>query len=451
MTLIHIPLDLYSVFLQPILKVLLPPSQGPNESPTALALDGRRHRHGFLNISVTPIECSIVCNSAWAESVFKPAIRRLPEDQARTVAISKDTYVALSVHTAGLDAGSRVADLTSPLALMLIPLFFITTYYCDFILVPTEHRQSVVKTLLGNGFMFSEDDQSRLVSPLPDNPSPTTYSYATGYGPSHGHGYGHSYEYGDSHHSRATSQGSNHFIDVDTPPSPPPPDSPNPPLHSDVLEALQRQTFSLLRKRKITPLVIPNLSLVQCTGVRGAGLTDPSTRARSHHTNNSSATTNTVTTCWVDTIDTKLYTAVVSALATQPRFLSLTLAHEDPPSLLLDRALLSLFGDALIGPITITTNNHHNNHNNHTTEGREEEEGALIPIFLDLADLPFEATGIVSGVAGRLVKELEMRGVGGSGELSYLSTARAGAVVLERAQAGEALDVLRGLLEGGEE
>jgi hypothetical protein len=37
------------------------------------------------------------------------------------------------------------------------------------------------------------------------------------------------------------------------------------------------------------------------------------------------------------------------------------------------------------------------------------------------------------------------------GELSFLSTARAGAVVLGRAQAGVALGVLRGLLEGGEE
>jgi hypothetical protein len=92
------------------------------------ALTIENHSHGFLNISVTPIECSIVCNSAWAESVFEPAIKRLPKDQAKAVAISKDTYAALNVYGTGMDAGSRVADLTSPLALANIPIFFITTY-----------------------------------------------------------------------------------------------------------------------------------------------------------------------------------------------------------------------------------------------------------------------------------------------------------------------------------
>lgn len=122
MSLIHIPLDLYSSLLQPILKVLLPPSQNPAQSV------GEDHSHGFLNISVTPIECSIVCRSAWAKSVFEPAIKRLAKDQVRKVAISKDTYAALSVYGAGMDAGSRVAELTSPLALANIPIFFITTY-----------------------------------------------------------------------------------------------------------------------------------------------------------------------------------------------------------------------------------------------------------------------------------------------------------------------------------
>jgi hypothetical protein len=133
LSLIHIPLDLYPSLIQPILQVLLPPSQNPSQSAAAAgALTVEDHSHGFLNISVTPIECSIVCNSAWATSVFEPAIKRLPADQAAMVAISKDTYAALSVYGTGMDAGSRVADLTSPLALADIPIFFITTYCkCD--------------------------------------------------------------------------------------------------------------------------------------------------------------------------------------------------------------------------------------------------------------------------------------------------------------------------------
>ena len=124
---------------------------------------------------------------------------------------------------------------------------------------------------------------------------------------------------------------------------------------------------------------------------------------------------------WVDTVDTKLYTSVVSALVAQPRFLSVTLAEDDPPSLLLDRALLPLFGDSLVG----------------------DTEGVLVPVFLDLVNLSFEATGIVSGVAGKLVEEMQTRE---SVELSYLSTARAGAVILSSERAGRALEVLGPLL-----
>lgn len=127
MSLIHIPLELYTNLLQPVLKILLPPSQGPSYY-AAEGSETDSHYNGLLNISVTPIECSIVCNSAWAASVFESAIKLLPNDQVKKVVISKDTYAALSVYGTGMDAGSRVADLTSPLALANIPIFFITTY-----------------------------------------------------------------------------------------------------------------------------------------------------------------------------------------------------------------------------------------------------------------------------------------------------------------------------------
>ncbi|KAK4242269.1 hypothetical protein C8A03DRAFT_11556 [Achaetomium macrosporum] len=398
LSLIHIPLDLYTSLLQPILKVVLPPSQDPTQS-TQGNLTSNKHQHGFFNISVTPIECSIVCNSTWAKSVFEPAIKRLPRDQAKSVAISKDTYAALSVYGAGVDAGSRVADLTSPLALADIPIFFITTYYSDFILVPIKDRQAVVKTLLARGFVFSEDDQSQLISA---QPSPTATS--------------------QNHHGFSTFGGYSGAS----------PNQPSSPAHNELNE-LQERTFDLLKKRHVTPHVEPDLTLVQCTGIRGAGTHQTSSlshRSRGFGANGDSRRGSRTTPSWVDTIDTKLYTSVVAALVAQPRFLSVTLADEDPPSLLLDRELLGLFGDSVVGPT----------------------EGALVPIFLDLADLPFEATGIVSGVAGRLVREMGMgtNGMGmvgdGVGELSYLSTARAGAVILSKEQAEMALRVLGPLL-----
>lgn len=114
----------------------------------------------------------------------------------------------------------------------------------------------------------------------------------------------------------------------------------------------------------------------------------------------------------------------MAVLATQPRFLSLTLAEDDQPSLFVDKTLLPMFGDSLVG----------------------DAESDMVPIFLDLVNLPFEATGIVSGVAGKLVQEMSL----GEGvqvpDLSYLSTSKAGAVVLESGFARKALEILQPLL-----
>jgi len=370
-SLIHVPLALYSSFLRPILQVLLPQrsgcggNDGSNVEDRGLTGDSQ---HGFLSISVTPVECSVVCHSSWVRSVFEPAIKKLPKDAAsrRTVTVSKDSYAVFSVISAGMDAGSRVVDLTSPLALAGIPIFFITTYYSDFILVPNKERQSVVKALLSRGFEFSEDESAFRTA-------------------------------GPQAHSRAPSNSSD-------PPSTPPPSS---------VAELQVRTFALLKRRHVVPYAEDGLRLIHCSGREQSSLRNYSDRPSRPAGNGSRVRS------WVDTVDTKLYTGIVSALASQPRFLSITLAQEDPPSLLLDRELLNMFGDSLVGPT----------------------DGALVPIFLDLDDLPLEATGIVSGVAAKLVHEMME-----SAELSYLSTARAGAVILSGEQSAKALEVLKASL-----
>ncbi|KAH7152212.1 hypothetical protein B0J13DRAFT_257801 [Dactylonectria estremocensis] len=373
-TLIHIPLNLYSTLLQPILRVLLPQSQSvssPRESPEfelqGLTSDGQ---HGFLNISVTPIECSLVCHSSWAQNVFEPVLQTLSREAAKTVSISKDSYLILSVISAGLDVAGRVMELTSPLALAGIPLFFITTYYSDFILVPTKERANVTQSLLAKGFELSDNN---FVSP------------------------------GAYGHNRGPSRGSS-----SSPPNTPPP--------SNVAE-LQARTFNLLKKRDVAPYIVEGLELVHCSGREMSQLSHFNHRpmASRHATNNGRRPS------WADNVDTKLYTCIISALVSQPRFISITLAQDDPPSLLLDKALLEVFGDSLVGDI----------------------ESCLIPIFLDLDNLPFESTGIVCGVAGRLVQDMQMAA---SFELSYLSTARAGAVVLSEEQSVRALGILKPLL-----
>lgn len=370
-------------------------------------------KHGFLNISITPIECSVVCHVSWAKQVFAPAIQQLPLDAQAQVSISKETYIVFSVSSAGMEAGQRVIDLTAPLAMAGIPIFFITTYYTDFILVPTRDRQSVGAALLARGFSFSEDN-SAYVAPMPLSPARTR-------GPST---------------STSGSRRSSENDDITTtsttatanpPPSPPP----------STVSELQTRTFAQLRKQNVVPFVEPGLHLAQCSGKelpRRNGYTSPPTSGRGRSSSGHGGEN-----AWLDHIDPKLYVGLVSALAQQPRFLSLTLAQDDAPSLLLDKALLWLFGNSIAG----------------------DTNGDLVPIFLDLRDLPLESTGIVCGVAGKLVDEMYYKddvveGEGGgkkeerdpqANELSYLSTARAGAVILWGEASEGAMKALRPLLE----
>lgn len=373
------------------------------EKPSLEGLNNDQ-QHSFLNISVTPLECSVVVHSSWSKAVFEPFVSRLSRHDQRNVSISDDGYCVFSVISAGMDAGERVMELTSPLGMAGIPIFFITTYYSDFILVPSKDRSAVVTVLLDCGFTLSGDtEQSFMVA-----------------------------------HSRQAG--------VERPLSRTPPPT--------TLFELQDRTFEMLRKRRVIPYVIDGLHLMHCSGLERSHFENQPmvsryTNGRSRlngrghqgdENNNEEVAARERQSRWLDGIDSKLYTALVSALVSGPRFLSVTLFQEDPPSLLLDTKLGGLFGSTLVGG---------------TGEAcmSENGENTLVPIFLNLAPLPLEATGIVSGVAGRLMHEMRgeteksgaQRSV--SAELSYLSTAKAGAVILNCEQSRRALEVLAPLLK----
>jgi len=191
------------------------------------------------------------------------------------------------------------------------------------------------------------------------------------------------------------------------------------------------RTFAQLKKRKVVPFIEAGLHLVQCSGKRRDEDTwngRPGSNGASNNSNGSDR--GYPMSSWLNNIDSKFYTGLIVALANTPRFLSVTLTFEDAPSLLIDKSLLPMFGDSITG----------------------DAEGDLVPIFLDLAGLPEGSTGIVCGVAGKLVDGLSLLGCGGEvvgigSELSYLSTARAGTVVLSGERAARGLEVLRPLLD----
>lgn len=142
------------------------------------------------------------------------------------------------------------------------------------------------------------------------------------------------------------------------PPRTPPPST---------LAELQSRTFATLHNRQITPSVDSSLRLVQCAA---------------HHEYHSSESSMSI-----------LRDALTTVLVVDnPRFLSLTLASLDPAaSLLLEKRLLPRFA-------------RHGDYEDGSGLLLGSKEDHLIPITLDLRDLPLEASGIVCGVAGRLAE-----------------------------------------------
>jgi len=176
--------------------------------------------------------------------------------------------------------------------------------------------------------------------------------------------------------------------------------SPSTPPPTTVNE-LQTRTFALLKRHHINPQVDSDIRLVQCAGLPG----QPGKASKG---------------------ELGLQLGVTKCLVHHPKFLSLTLTEDEPASLLLEKRLISNFGhDVLVGSM----------------------EDYLKPITLDLEPLPLEATGIVCGLASKLVGR-----AGGhlieTIDMSYLSTARAGTVMVNEKDLEQAVEAL-GVGENG--
>ncbi|KAL8819112.1 MAG: hypothetical protein Q9223_002383 [Gallowayella weberi] len=371
-SLVHIPLDHYQTYLQHILRLIFPasPLNGGADHSTHGADPGSSwtNRYPFLNISVTPVECSIVCPKPLAEELFG---HNGPSATAKNGAtLFSEDLVVMSVEGEGLEAGKRVLELTSPLALAgmyVFPkvectksvstyqhssIFFITTYFSDYIIVPAKSKTQVIRALEERGFHFEESAEAYI------NPA--------------------------ARHNRGRSSTSS--IDPLSPSSPPP----------ATVSELQARTFALLKQHEVVPRVDVDLRLLHCAG-RWDDNTGP---ARDQ---------------------TGLQVGLTKCLLYQPRFLSLTLTGSEGASLLLDRRLMSNF------------------ESDNILLGNKE----LVPIMLDLEPLPLEATGIVCGVAGKLVGGNANGILTRAIEMLYLSTARAGTVMVEEKDLDHAMRALQ--------
>lgn len=109
----------YQYYLPLVLQLLFPAAASPTGNVRNSG--SWANRQAFLNVSVTSIECSIVCEKDVAEDLFRPVIDRAvssPDaDGDHYASISTEDFVVISIEGAGMEAGQRVLELTSPLAL----------------------------------------------------------------------------------------------------------------------------------------------------------------------------------------------------------------------------------------------------------------------------------------------------------------------------------------------
>src|SRR5436305_8004836 len=112
----------------------------------------------------------------------------------------------------------------------LSSIFFVTTYFSDYILVPSRARHTVTKALQQRGFIFSKSADafvsqlSRSSPTLTHTPKQSSFEFSTGAAP---------------------------------PPKTPPAQS---------VPELQTRTFARLRKSNIVPTVDRSIRLVTCAG-----------------------------------------------------------------------------------------------------------------------------------------------------------------------------------------
>lgn len=376
LALVRIPLSAFPLFLQPILTLLLHNDCKDEDGNPVTPRRPWEYWHPFVNVSITPNECSIVCPREQAEQLFRPLISGLSSSLRKAVSISEEDFSVITIGGEGLEAGQRVLDLTSPLALAGIPIFFITSYYSDFILVPYSARSEVIHALEDRGFVFEADSEDGEAGHMTNPQSPLINSHA---------------RQGSS--SSGSESGFN-FSPVSTTPPP------------TTISDLQVRTFKILAKNQITPHVDPDIELITCAGIKDS-------------TPNSSIANFT---------EGKLHLGITRCLTSipSPKFFSITLTDCESISLTLEKRLLENFPDE--GEDLILG-----------TSGPEQ-----IPITLDLAGLPLESTGIVCGVSSRLTDGMKNRVRGETFNMSYLSTSRAGHVIVYEDELEDAMEALRG-------
>lgn len=304
----------------------------------------------FINVSFTPVECSVICPTELVDLLFAKPLSLLPSN------VLHEKYLAIQVDGDGVDSGSRLLEITAPLSSAGIPIFFIPTYFSDYVLVPLRVQSTVCRALESRGFVFSNTANSYVnmsdppVSPIIDKPPFDTDL---------GHDTGGNY---------------------------------SAPL-SPYLQSLGETTFEQFSAKGVRPEIDATTKLL-LTGAR--------TQNKSTH------------------LHAAMYLKIIEILITPPTYFSLTIADGSEVSFIINQDMARAFPtELLLGSVT----------------------DFLIPISFDLSALPEDSTGIVAGVASKLMKT--PKGSLTIMQMSYLSTAKSGVVMISEEDLNLAISALQ--------
>jgi hypothetical protein len=236
-----------------------------------------------------------------------------------------------------------------------------TTYFSDYILVPHKSVHTVTKTLENRGFTFSPSVAAYVSQDSPSSPI----------APRHGR----SSSAGNPFNFSDRMQG----LQPSTPPF--------------TLKELQKQTFMKLKRAGIAPMVDTSIRLVSCAGRKEV---NPAVDAQLRD----DLLQILLATCPLTSQPSYQRETSSNMPPLSTRFLSLTLTADEPISLLLESSLLSNPNLSLTSSLLFSQSSARS-----AVAGSDPlnlDNDILVPVTLDLRDLPLEATGIVCGVAGCL-------------------------------------------------
>lgn len=144
LSLINVPLALLPHFVYGILHLIHSPPD-------------------FFNVSLTPTSLSIICPVEETRHLFVPILAALKTVAGAT--IEEQEYVCMQIDGEGMGDGSRLLELTQPLAQAGVSILFITTYFSDYVLVAATQMKRVRKVLLERGFKFDDDLSHSFLAP----------------------------------------------------------------------------------------------------------------------------------------------------------------------------------------------------------------------------------------------------------------------------------------------